>query len=342
MLWKIFLVLTVSSVASFAITKFLIPLLRKKGLLDEPNRRSSHTIPTPRGGGLGILCGILFGYFVAFALGIHLVSINLFAATAIIALIGFLDDRTKGLSVVVRFAFQIVAAILVTLETGPIERLPLPEPLGIPLSVFSWPLAIVWIVGITNIYNFLDGIDGFAALQGVIAGLGLFLVARSSAPGVLGLAIAGGCAGFMVHNWHPARVFMGDAGSGTLGFLIAALPLYMPMEIRSNAVFATALCLWFFLSDGVFTIIRRLLNHEKVWAAHRSHLYQRLVISGLRHDQVALRVLGIGSILAALAILSVRASAAVAQWCALAMAVTLFLVYLRWTSMRERSGAIQL
>jgi UDP-N-acetylmuramyl pentapeptide phosphotransferase/UDP-N-acetylglucosamine-1-phosphate transferase len=330
------MILGISFGVALGVTRFLIPILRGNGLLDIPNQRSSHAIPIPRGGGIGIIFGILFGSLVLFALGVPVTSGGFLIAAAIIAGVGLLDDRTGRVPVLVRLACQAVAAAIVVGESGQITKLPLPEPLDFGLGGFSVPLTVIWIVGVTNIYNFLDGIDGFAGLQGVIAGFGLFVLAGSTPLGALGLAIAGGCGGFLVHNWHPARVFMGDAGSCTLGFLIAAAPLQLSEGARSQAVFAVALCLWFFLSDGVFTIVRRLLKREKIWSAHRSHVYQRLVISGLRHDQVALRVLGTGSVLAAIVVLSIRAGHPMSSWLALVLAVVCFVMYWRWTSMRER------
>ena len=128
---------------------------------------------------------------------------------------------------------------------------------------------------------------------------------------------------------------MGDVGSGTLGFLLAGLPFQLEPHFRSKAVFVVAMCLWFFLSDGVFTIIRRLLRGEKVWDAHRSHLYQRLVRTGLRHDQVVLTVIGGAALLSALAVLSARMGEPSAWWSVLIAAVGGFLVYHRWTRRRE-------
>jgi UDP-N-acetylmuramyl pentapeptide phosphotransferase/UDP-N-acetylglucosamine-1-phosphate transferase len=334
--WKLLAIAGISFGVAFGATRVLIPILTGNGLLDIPNQRSSHATPVPRGGGIGIICAIACGSLVLFASGVWIFSGGLLVGAAIIAAVGFLDDMTGRVPVLVRLGCQAIAAAIVVGAAGPLSVLPLPEPLDLGLGVFSAPVTLIWIIGVTNIYNFLDGIDGFAGLQGVIAGTGLFVLAGPTPAGALGLAIAGACGGFLVHNWHPARIFMGDAGSCTLGFLIAAAPLQLVDDRRGKAVFAIGLCLWFFLSDGVFTIIRRLLNREKIWAAHRSHLYQRLVISGLRHDQVAFRALGVGAVLAAAAVLSIRAGYPTSSWLALAFAVVCFIVYWRWTAMRER------
>jgi UDP-N-acetylmuramyl pentapeptide phosphotransferase/UDP-N-acetylglucosamine-1-phosphate transferase len=336
MVWEPVIVIGVSSAFAFGATRLMTPLLRRNGVLDVPNERSSHAAPTPRGGGIGIICGILFGCLALAVFDVRIFSTGLLVPAAIVAVVGFLDDRTGRLPILLRLAGQTMAAAIVLRDWGQIERLPLPEPLNLGLGSFAGPITLIWIVGVTNIYNFLDGIDGFAGLQGVIAGVGLFAVAGPTPIGWLGLAIAGGCIGFLVDNWHPAKVFMGDGGSYTLGFLIAAAPLRLPLDARSKGVFAIVLCLWFFLSDGTFTIVRRLLRRQRIWSAHRSHLYQRLVITGLRHDQVTVRVLGAGSVLAGMVVWSIQAGYPITSWLVLILAITCFIVYWRWTSTRER------
>jgi UDP-N-acetylmuramyl pentapeptide phosphotransferase/UDP-N-acetylglucosamine-1-phosphate transferase len=129
---------------------------------------------------------------------------------------------------------------------------------------------------------------------------------------------------------------MGDVGSGALGFLLAALPFQLEPVLRSQSVLLITICLWFFLSDGVFTILRRLLRGEKIWDAHCSHLYQRLVRTGLRHDQVVLKVIGAAAVLAVLAVVSARVGEPGAWWSVFAAAVGSFLAYCWWTWSRER------
>jgi UDP-N-acetylmuramyl pentapeptide phosphotransferase/UDP-N-acetylglucosamine-1-phosphate transferase len=304
--------------------------------MDIPNQRSSHAAPIPRGGGIGIIVGIVAALIAGLVLGLKLPSFPLLIGAIVIATIGFVDDRWGGLSISMRLSTQIAAAGLIVWHAGAIDRVPLPVPFEFGLGSLGIPVSVVWIVGLLNLYNFLDGIDGFAGLQGVVAGLGLALWGGAEA-GALGLAIAGGCAGFLPHNWHPAKVFMGDVGSGTLGFLLAALPFEFTQTARGDAVFVVAVCLWFFLSDGVFTIVRRLALGQKIWEAHRSHLYQRLVQAGLRHDRVVLTVIGSGALLAILAITSLRLAQSGARWAILVSATAAFLVYYWWTIQQERT-----
>ena len=336
MLLKSISVLVVAFVVAWAVTKVLIPLLTKRGILDVPNARSSHVVPTPRGGGVGIIAGLMAGFLTARLLGMQLPTSALLIGTALVALIGFADDHSGGLSVKVRLLLQLVAAAIVVFSAGGIARLPLPEPLDVPTGPLAIPLALIWIVAVTNLYNFLDGMDGFAGMQGAVAGLGVAFLSQDSLFLTIGFAVTGACAGFLLHNWHPAKVFMGDSGSGTLGFLLAALPFQLHMPSRGGAVFVMAMCLWFFLADGVFTILSRLFRGEKVWEPHRSHLYQRLVKAGLQHDQAVVKIIGAASVLGILAILSIRLGRATAQWSVLATSLGGFLAYYYWTWKRER------
>lgn len=339
MLLKCFAIVITSSLVGWAATKLLIRLLNRRGVVDIPNSRSSHTAPTPRGGGIGIIAGLVAGSLVAWLFGMALPMPEFYIALFIVALVGFIDDSSGGLSVRLRLALQVGAAVLVVYRTGGLTEFPLPHPFNISLGVLGIPIAVVWIVGVTNLYNFLDGIDGFAGLQGVVAGLALSLLSGADVFVSIGLSIAASCAGFLFHNWHPARVFMGDVGSWTLGFALSALPFQLDLAQKSEGVFLVAMCLWFFLSDGLFTIFRRLSRGEKIWEPHRSHLYQRLVRAGLSHNYVTLRV-GIGSaIIAAVSVTSLLFPSAVSKWIVLALALMAFFAYIQWTRNAESRSA---
>ena len=157
-------------------------------------------------------------------------------------------------------------------------------------------VATICVVGILNIYNFMDGIDGIAGVQAVVAGVAWTCIAYSlslSATAVLGGAVTAGAAGFLLLNWPPARIFMGDAGSTVLGYMIGILPFFAWVEQKDTlslgtATFCGALVMWPFLADGASTILRRMRRRENVFTAHRSHLYQRLVIAGRSHQAVTL------------------------------------------------------
>ncbi len=278
------------------------------GLLDRPNSRSSHTRLTPRGGGVGFVltlalaltgagmlgwCGPQAGPLLGWAGGLAL----------LIAALSFSDDL-RSLPSVVRLVCHLGSAVAAVWLFGafPVVALPGFGVVALPVAV-AVGLTVVWVVGLTNVYNFMDGIDGIAGVQGLVAGtVWAVLGFRSGMPLVAlsGLAFAAACAGFLSHNWSPARIFMGDVGSAFLGFSFAVLPLLALRQLLAlrplaelNGDFVGALpvfaglVVWPFLGDGGFTFLRRLRHRENVLLAHRSHLYQRLTISGWSHARVA-------------------------------------------------------
>ncbi len=268
-------------------------LVRRLDLVDVPNERSSHQRPTPRGGGLGILPAIFSGAaagaillgtgshdpFVVSALGIAVITL---------AVLGLCDDR-KEVRPAVKALFQLLAALLVVLAAGTVGEVALPVIGAIPLGILGAPLSIFWLVGFSNAFNFMDGIDGIAGLHAGIAAMFFGTAAAiSGGGGLLWMAIplSGACLAFLSVNWPPARVFMGDVGSLPVGFLLAALGV---IGARAGVPFMTSfLILGPFLYDTVFTIGRRLYHRENLTKAHRSHLYQRLVILGLSQRRVTL------------------------------------------------------
>lgn len=162
-----------------------------------------------------------------------------------------------------------------------------------PFGVLVGLLCALWIVALLNIYNFMDGIDGIAGIQAVAAGVTwsvLAMASGASQSALLGTAAAAGALGFLSLNWPPARIFMGDAGSTVLGYVFAVLPLLVILETNTDQPLrylgAGVLVVWPFIADGTFTILRRLRRGENILKAHRSHLYQRLVIAGISHRAV--------------------------------------------------------
>lgn len=253
-----------------------------RNVIDVPNERSSHSHPTPRGGGIMIFVVGLAAYLVyGLSTGTG-VSWGLTVGAVMIAVVSFVDDLGH-VWVPVRFGVHIAAAALAVADTGGFATL-FPE--------FGWivyPASVLWIVWLVNAYNFMDGIDGIAAVQAVTAGAGWAVigsVAGAPAVSVLGTALAAGSAGFLVHNWAPARIFMGDVGAAFLGFAFAVIPFLGTgadgADMQSVAVFPV----WFFLLDSLYTLVRRAVRGEKVWRAHREHIYQRLVIAGMGHRAV--------------------------------------------------------
>ncbi len=310
----------------------------KKALLDMPNDRSSHKVPVPRLGGAAFIPVVLLGLAAAwwrggppmwFTAGFFVGAILLFA-------ISLLDDFIS-LSAKSRFAGQILAVICVVAP-------------GLHYSgAVTWPYVLLvgaiyvfFATGLVNIYNFMDGIDGIAGIQAISAGLFWFAVSLShGAPGTgaLALLVVAGAVGFLTLNWPPAKIFMGDAGSTVLGYTFAALPLLAVIESRGSLNLSTAcvagfFAVWPFLLDGAFTILRRLRKGENIFQAHRSHLYQRLVIAGRPHARVTLAYGALAAVGAALGACVVRGTFIV--WAGSAAVVgLLFLALWRWTLAEE-------
>lgn len=246
-----------------------------KAVLDIPNERSSHSRPTPRGGGLAIV--------VVFYIGLlylkESIDSPLFYALLCaipIALISLLDDIFT-LSSKIRFFIQSASAVIALYFLGGISSIDLIvfEVQGLWLNVIAF-LAIVWL---TNLYNFLDGIDGYAGSEAVMVGLGLFLFFHNP----LGLVIVAASLGFLLFNWHEASIFMGDIGSATLGFIFA---VFVFSDTSHGSIYIWLILLSLFWFDATLTLIRRYRNGEPITKAHKKHAYQRLIQSGWSHDKV--------------------------------------------------------
>jgi UDP-N-acetylmuramyl pentapeptide phosphotransferase/UDP-N-acetylglucosamine-1-phosphate transferase len=236
-----------------------------------------------RGGGLAIVLVVLVGAAIYGMVTGHWTDFAPYLLGGlIIAGVSLIDDL-RSLPMAVRLGVQVGAAVLAigsyTLGRG----LPLP-----PLPDFIAALiSLLWIVGLTNAFNFMDGIDGLAGAQAVIAALAwivLGLVLGVPEIAVLAALIAGATGAFLLYNRPPARIFMGDVGSAFLGFTFAVLPLMSYGTARLGV--AAACILGVFVFDTAFTLGRRLSRGENVFQAHRSHLYQRLVVAGGSHESV--------------------------------------------------------
>jgi Fuc2NAc and GlcNAc transferase len=316
---------TIVSAAAFGLALLLTPALRalarRYGLLDRPNQRSSHASVVPRAGGAAIVIAILSVLALAPGFWQGRSAVILAGAFAL-GLVGLVDDRF-GLSAGVRMAAQVAVAAAMVGFLGGVARLPLPAPLDLPLAGFGSPLTAAWIVVVVNFFNFLDGIDGLATLQAVVTATGIAIAAFDDGAVLLAAALAGASLGFLRFNWPPASVFLGDVGSYFIGCALAALPLAAPEDARSEAVLLVALSLCLFLADASVTLGRRALRGERVWVAHREHLYQDLA-HRFGHARVTL-ALGAGSALVtAAALLAADAAHTGAAWAVVALALLLF------------------
>ena len=263
---------------SCALTGWIRRYCLAHGIVDVPNARSSHSRIVARGGGVGFSAIFLV---VMLALGFAgivpwRVAIGVVGGGAIIALTGWTDDR-RGLSSLTRLALHLAAAVWVVLWIGPVPSVslgPVTLQLGWPAQIIT-VLAIAWMV---NLYNFMDGTDGIAAVEAVtVAALAgnVCVSAGGAASGHVFWLLGSAVAGFLVWNWPPARIFMGDAGSGFLGFAFAALTLMSVVE-NARLLWPCAILLSVFTADATTTLLRRMLKGERWFEPHRSHAYQKL------------------------------------------------------------------
>lgn len=283
---------------AFATTFIGVALFRrwslKRGIVDIPNDRSSHSTPTPRGGGIVIAAVTVIAYVAGSAIFHFPLSYGYLIGVLLIVIISSLDDL-YSVPVLWRFLVHGIAAGALIYENGYFTAVYVPYyAQNIDLGAIGVALSFIWIVWLINSYNFMDGIDGIAGIQAVVAGLGWTVVALlADIPAVILIsgAVMSSSAAFLLHNWQPARIFMGDAGSAFLGYTFASIPLIFLHQLKNESGLVpliAVLFVWLFVFDSIFTLFKRMLNGEKVWQAHRQHIYQKLVISGLSHQQVSL------------------------------------------------------
>ncbi|NMX64219.1 glycosyltransferase family 4 protein [Pseudomonas sp. WS 5111] len=287
--WYIF---PIVALVSLALTALLRQYALRRSIIDIPNARSSHTVPTPRGGGVAIV--LTFAFALVWLAGAQLITVAesaaLLGAGLLIAIIGFMDDHGH-IAARWRLLGHFAAAIWML---SWMQGLPAISAFGVTFDL-GWVghvLAVFYLVWMLNLYNFMDGIDGLASLQAICACLALTLIYFLSgqpsmmwAPLLLSVSVAG----FLYWNFPPARIFMGDAGSGFLGIILGGLSVQAAWA-GSEFFFAWLIMLGVFIVDATFTLIRRLARGDKVYEAHRSHAYQFASRQYGRHLPVTLAV----------------------------------------------------
>ena len=301
------LVIVIALISSVVLTG----LVRRLAVIDVPNERSSHSRPTPRGGGISLVVITLIGLICSQMIWRITTWRGLLfyvVAASLISIVSWLDDL-QSLSAKVRFLAHFIAAGLVIAEWGYWQELHLPILGNIQIGQFGLLLTLLWIVGLTNAYNFMDGIDGIAGGQAFVAGIGWAIVGwmiHVELIFAIGGLLAASSLGFLFYNWPPAKIFMGDVGSAFLGFTFAVVPLIAARSTANNRnlmIWIGFLFVWPFILDTGFTLLRRISKRENIFQAHRSHLYQRMVIAGYSHQLVSLFYIGLatlGSILSLL------------------------------------------
>ncbi|MBR9779075.1 MraY family glycosyltransferase [Thalassospira xiamenensis] len=276
-------------IGSMLLTWAVLLYLRRKAILDMPNHRSSHAVPTPRGGGLAVTPLLVFmvGAVFLWSGNADLPQWVMLAAAAALGMLSWFDDR-HDLSPAIRFACQFVAVIVgVFAIDSPVLQGLVPMWLDRVLVVLAW----VWFL---NLFNFMDGIDGITGVEAGSIGAGVFVLALlMPLPefidlGYIGLGILAIMAGFLIWNWHPAKLFLGDVGSVPLGFVLG----WLLLELAARGAWMPALILpLYYLVDATFTLMKRGLRREKVWHAHREHFYQQATQRGMSHAGVSFLIM---------------------------------------------------
>tara|TARA_R110000782_G_scaffold45571_2_gene101098 strand:+ start:68 stop:1060 length:993 start_codon:yes stop_codon:yes gene_type:complete len=276
-------------------TKPLIALLQHIRLLDHPNERSSHHRPTPVGGGVLIVATLIPAWLWQGGSGLWPLAL----AALGLAAISLIDDF-RLVPTGLRFAGH-VAAVAWVLSLNPALAGWLPDAVPEPVALIGVGLGWVWFI---NLFNFMDGIDGITGVECLGIGLGIVAVtALSGAATALapfGLCLAAAAGAFLIWNWHPAKVFMGDVGSVPLGFLIG----WLLLEMAATGAWAPAVILpAYYLADATLTLMRRILRGEAPWRAHRDHFYQQATRAGRSHARVSVLIFCLNTLLIAAAAL---------------------------------------
>jgi Fuc2NAc and GlcNAc transferase len=301
---------------------------QRAGIVDSPNERSSHSMDTPRGGGVGIVLPMLIALIIMLLSGSHerhMLMVLLFAVI-LLAIVGWLDDRYE-LHFGLRIMAQILIGVVVLSVIGSFDYLEIAG-YTIPLAFVAPVITLLWFLWMTNLYNFMDGIDGIAAGQGAVAGcfLGIwFTIHDDHVMALFSYVIMAASSGFLVWNWAPARVFMGDVGSLTLGGVFALMAL-VANKLHQIPFGAFVLLFGVFLADATVTLITRILQGKIFWQAHREHLYQRAVIAGWSHAQVTTTIIIISVFMAILATLEMLHISPIHLWTPLGIVVLGMLV----------------
>ncbi|WP_456256290.1 MraY family glycosyltransferase [Pseudomonas iridis] len=263
-------------VFSFFLTGLLHRYAVAKSVLDVPNDRSSHSVPTPRGGGVSIVVAFLASLVLIFYWG-QIGSgdfFSLIVAGVGVALVGFMDDHGH-IAARWRLLGHFAAAIWGLVCIGGLAPMKVFGSM-IDLSWFGNCLALLYLVWMLNLYNFMDGIDGIASVEAICVCVGVSLLYGITGHGVMiwgPLLLAIAVLGFLFWNFPPAKIFMGDAGSGFLGVMLGILSLQATW-VDADFLWGWLILLGVFIVDATFTLMRRLLQGAKVYEAHRSHAYQ--------------------------------------------------------------------
>jgi len=284
-------------VASAFITRQLVMNSHRFSQMDIPNERSSHQTPTPRGGGIAFVATSLVGFLLLLLIN-NLDNADVLAlcgAGIIVAIAGHLDDRQRISGATVRLAVHAIGAIILIVGIGFPSQISLFDR-TVNTGTIGSILGVLYLVWLLNLFNFMDGTDGIAASEAIFVLLAGAILNHHVLSGInhsaAALILAASIFGFLLYNWSPAEIFMGDVGSGYLGIAIGGLSL-MAAKQQPELLWVWIILLGVFVSDATITLIRRLLGKQKPHVAHRSHAYQHLAIRFNSHTKISLVVLAV-------------------------------------------------
>ena len=289
----IFFIVIATIAISFVLTHLVRKTAIKRNKFDIPNERSSHQNPTPRGGGVAVVAAFVFGLLALLIRG-DIASESFYAIVlpgALVAAIGYLDDLGRVTAARLRLIGHFVAAVIAVYILDGLPPMPVfAETLDIGLV--GNIIAVLFLVWMLNLFNFMDGIDSITGVEALTSCLILtiFLINKSETelwqvPALMCAAVIG----FLYFNWPPARIFLGDIGSGFIGFTIGTISLVIARS-QPLITWAVIILLGVFIVDATVTLIRRLIDKQRISTAHRSHAFQHLANSADRHLKVSLSI----------------------------------------------------
>ena len=289
----IFFIVIATIAISFVLTHLVRKTAIKRNKFDIPNERSSHQNPTPRGGGVAVVAAFVFGLLALLIRG-DIASESFYAIVlpgVLVAAIGYLDDLGRVTAARLRLIGHFVAAVIAVYILDGLPPMPVfAETLDIGLV--GNIIAVLFLVWMLNLFNFMDGIDSITGVEALTSCLILtiFLISKSETelwqvPALMCAAVIG----FLYFNWPPARIFLGDIGSGFIGFTIGTISLVIARS-QPLITWAVIILLGVFIVDATVTLIRRLIDKQRISTAHRSHAFQHLANSADRHLKVSLSI----------------------------------------------------
>jgi UDP-N-acetylmuramyl pentapeptide phosphotransferase/UDP-N-acetylglucosamine-1-phosphate transferase len=288
---KIIFLFASLGIFSFVLTYFIRRYALKNKIVSIPNERSLHLVPTPHGGGLAIVISWYAGLSILYFFS--KIDKDLYFALlsgVILTLVSLIDDL-RGLKPFIRLIFHFITAIIAFALLGGLRQLIIPG-LEFDYRFLIYPIAVIGMVWFINLFNFMDGVDGFASLEAIFICLVMFFLSGS----IVNVLLIACISGFLYWNWPKAKIFMGDVGSTQLGFILVVLGIYF------HNIYRLSILNWIMLSspfwfDATLTLYRRWRNGEKLGLAHRKHVYQRFVQAGFSHLKVNVYLLIINLII---------------------------------------------